>query len=75
MSRVSSLLGTLRSRLEDVFAAAELPAARLLSSLVQREAAVMAYNDAFLVLGFVLLTGLVLIPLLRREHHSGAAPP
>jgi DHA2 family multidrug resistance protein len=65
----SLTIDRLSSRIAEVLSTAEAPTVRLLSSLVRREAAVMAFNDVFLVLGIALLAGLLLIPSLRREQH------
>jgi MFS transporter, DHA2 family, multidrug resistance protein len=46
----------------------QLAALRALQAIVEREAAVMAYNDLFFILGMALLAGLLLVPLLKRER-------
>ncbi len=43
-------------------------AVKLLATLVQREALVMTYNDAIMMLGGLFVAGLVLMPLVGRPH-------
>jgi MFS transporter, DHA2 family, multidrug resistance protein len=40
----------------------------LLARLVQREALVMTFNDVIMLLGVMFVVGLVLMPLVRRQH-------
>jgi DHA2 family multidrug resistance protein len=48
-------------------------AVKLLASLVQREALVMTYNDAIMLLGGLFVAGLLLMPLVGRPRVAGAA--
>jgi DHA2 family multidrug resistance protein len=55
------------ARLDIMFAESQSRVLQLVGSLVSREAAVMAYNDVFFVLGLALFAGLLLVPLLQRR--------
>jgi DHA2 family multidrug resistance protein len=48
-------------------------AVKLLANLVQREALVMTYNDAILLVGALFVAGLLLMPLVGRPRVAGAA--
>jgi MFS transporter, DHA2 family, multidrug resistance protein len=48
-------------------------AIRLLANLVQREALVMTYNDAIMMVGCLFVAGLFLMPLVNRPRVAGAA--
>jgi DHA2 family multidrug resistance protein len=48
-------------------------AVKLLANLVQREALVMTYNDAIMMLGGLFVFGLLLMPLVNRPRVAGAA--
>ncbi len=50
-------------------------AARLLANLVQREALVLTYNDAILLLGGVFLAALFLMPLVRSPRSALTGTP
>ena len=41
--------------------------------MVQREALVMTYNDAILMVGALFVAGLFLMPLVNRPRVAGAA--
>jgi hypothetical protein len=43
------------------------------ANLVQREALVMTYNDAIMLLGCLFVAGLFLMPLVGRPRVAGAA--
>jgi len=43
-------------------------AVKLLSSIAQREALVLTYNDLLLLLGALFVGGLMLLPLVRRPR-------
>jgi DHA2 family multidrug resistance protein len=47
-------------------------AVQLLANLVQREALVMTYNDAIMLLGCLFVAGLFLMPLVGRPRVAGA---
>src|SRR6266436_371155 len=49
-------------------------AVRLLANLVQREALVMTYNDAFMLIGGLFVAALLLIPLIRRPLSTPVSP-
>jgi MFS transporter, DHA2 family, multidrug resistance protein len=46
---------------------------QLLANLVQREALVMTYNDAIMMVGTLFAAGLFLMPLVGRRLVAGAA--
>jgi len=48
-------------------------AVKLLANVVQREALVMTYNDAILMVGALFVAGLFLMPLVNRPRVAGAA--
>jgi DHA2 family multidrug resistance protein len=48
-------------------------AVKLLANLVQREALVMTYNDAIMMLGGLFVFGLLLMPLVNRPRVADAA--
>jgi DHA2 family multidrug resistance protein len=48
-------------------------AVKLLADLVQREALVMTYNDAIMMVGGLFVAGLLLMPLVNRPRVAGAA--
>ena len=48
-------------------------AIKLLANLVQREALVMTYNDAIMMVGCLFVAGLFLMPLVNRPRVAGAA--
>jgi DHA2 family multidrug resistance protein len=48
-------------------------AVKLLADLVQREALVMTYNDAIMMVGCLFVAGLFLMPLVNRPRVAGAA--
>jgi DHA2 family multidrug resistance protein len=48
-------------------------AVKLLANLVQREALVMTYNDAILMVGTLFVAGLLVMPLVSRPRVAGAA--
>jgi DHA2 family multidrug resistance protein len=48
-------------------------AVQLLANLVQREALVMTYNDAIMMVGTLFAAGLFLMPLVGRRLVAGAA--
>ncbi len=52
---------------------AGLAAVKLLANLVQREALVMTYNDAIMMLGGLFVAGLFLMPLVNRPRVAGAS--
>jgi DHA2 family multidrug resistance protein len=47
-------------------------AIKLLANLVQREALVMTYNDAIMMVGCLFVAGLFLMPLVNRPRVAGA---
>jgi len=47
-------------------------AVKLLANLVQREALVMTYNDAIMMVGGLFVAGLFLMPLVNRPRVAGA---
>jgi MFS transporter, DHA2 family, multidrug resistance protein len=49
-------------------------AVRLLANLVQREALVMAYNDALMLIGGVFVAALFVMPLVRRPRTTPVSP-
>ena len=49
-------------------------AVRLLANLVQREALVMTYNDALLLIGGLFVTALFMMPLVRRPRATPVSP-
>jgi DHA2 family multidrug resistance protein len=49
-------------------------AVKLLANLVQREALVMTYNDALMLLGSLFVAALFLIPLVRRPRATPISP-
>jgi DHA2 family multidrug resistance protein len=49
-------------------------AVRLLANLVQREALVMTYNDAIMLIGGLFVTALLLMPLVRRSRATPMSP-
>jgi MFS transporter, DHA2 family, multidrug resistance protein len=49
-------------------------AVRLLANLVQREALVMTYNDALLLIGGVFVAALFMMPLVRRPRATAVSP-
>ena len=51
---------------------AEVAALEVLTRMAEREAATMAFNDAFLVLGALFFLSLVLIPLLKSVSTANA---
>ena len=55
-------------------AAAQAGALRLLDHVVQAQASVMAYNNAFILLGLTFLLALPAVFLLRNPKRGGAAP-
>jgi DHA2 family multidrug resistance protein len=48
-------------------------AVKLLANLVQREALVMTYNDAIMMVGCLFVAGLFLMPLVGRPRVAGTA--
>ncbi len=50
------------------------PAVRLLANLVQREALVMTYNDAIMLIGCLFVAALLLMPLVRRPRATPVSP-
>ncbi|MCZ6774264.1 MAG: hypothetical protein O7G83_20080, partial [Proteobacteria bacterium] len=52
---------------------ADLAALEALTRMVEREAATMAFNDAFLVLGALFMLALVLLPFLRSVSAAKTA--
>jgi DHA2 family multidrug resistance protein len=49
-------------------------AVRLLANLVQREALVLTYNDALMLIGGLFVAALVLMPLIRRPRATPVSP-
>jgi DHA2 family multidrug resistance protein len=49
-------------------------AVRLLANVVQREALVMTYNDALMLIGCLFVAALLLIPLIRRPRATPVSP-
>jgi DHA2 family multidrug resistance protein len=49
-------------------------AVKLLTSLVQREALVMTYNDAIMLIGGLFVAALFMIPLIRRPGATSVSP-
>ena len=49
-------------------------AVRLLANLVQREALVMTYNDAIMMIGGLFVAALLLMPLVRRPRATPVSP-
>ncbi len=49
-------------------------AVRLLANLVQREALVMTYNDAIMLIGCLFVASLFLMPLVRRPRATPVSP-
>jgi len=49
-------------------------AVRLLANLVQREALVMTYNDAFMLIGGLFVAALFVMPLVRRPRATPVSP-
>ena len=49
-------------------------AIKLLANLVQREALVLTYNDAIMLLGSLFVAALFLMPLVRRPHATPVSP-
>jgi MFS transporter, DHA2 family, multidrug resistance protein len=49
-------------------------AVKLLANLVQREALVLTYNDAIMLVGGVFLAALFVTPLVRRPHTTPMSP-
>src|SRR3984893_4740373 len=49
-------------------------AVRLLGNLVQREALVMTYNDAIMLIGGLFVAALLMIPLVRRPQAAPVSP-
>jgi len=49
-------------------------AVKLLANLVQREALVLTYNDAIMLLGSLFVAALFLMPLVRRPHATPVSP-
>ena len=47
---------------------------KLLANLVQREALVLTYNDAIMLLGSLFVAALFLMPLVRRPHATPVSP-
>jgi len=49
-------------------------AMKLLANLVQREALVLTYNDAIMLIGSVFVAALLLMPLVRRPRATPVSP-
>ena len=49
-------------------------AIKLLANLVQREALVLTYNDAIMLLGSLFIAALLLMPLVRRPRATPSSP-
>jgi DHA2 family multidrug resistance protein len=49
-------------------------AVKLLANLVQREALVMTYNDALMLLGSLFVAALLMRPLVRRPRTTPMSP-
>ena len=49
-------------------------ALRLLANLVHREALVMTYNDALMLIGVLFVAALFVMPLVRRPHATPVSP-
>jgi DHA2 family multidrug resistance protein len=49
-------------------------AIKLLSNLVQREALVLTYNDAIMLIGSVFVVALLVMPLVRRPRATPVSP-
>jgi MFS transporter, DHA2 family, multidrug resistance protein len=66
---VQQFLETQMSRFDSLIPGDPARAAlKLLAGLVQREALVMTYNDAFLLIGAAFVIGVALMPLVRRPR-------
>jgi len=49
-------------------------AIKLLANLVQREALVLTYNDAIMLLGSLFIAALLLMPLVHRPRATPGSP-
>ena len=49
-------------------------AVKLLANLVQREALVLTYNDAIMLVGALFLAALFVMPLVRRPNTTPMSP-
>jgi len=49
-------------------------AVKLLANLVQREALVLTYNDAIMLIGGLFLAALFMMPLVRRPRATPMSP-
>jgi DHA2 family multidrug resistance protein len=71
---VSGFLDGLSSRLGDMVPVdPDLAALRKLNDLVTREATVLTFNDALLIMAAVFAIALLLMPLIRKPEAAAAA--
>lgn len=71
-ARISALTQYLQSRGADLVAAQE-QAIKMIDNMVRKESFVMAFNDAFLLVGVLLLCSVVAIMLLKKPEVVDAA--
>jgi DHA2 family multidrug resistance protein len=72
-ARLAGLKSALIASGADPATAAQKAAAIVFGS-IQRQAGMMSYNDAFLLMAFMFASMLLLVPLMRKPAQRGAMP-